>query len=67
MMSKQDIGRHTGGREVLIAAGFTLGAIDDVPSFICKEPNIEKDLDGWSAWFDVLKGTLEVIEKQMLH
>jgi hypothetical protein len=60
-----DIGRHEGGREVLIAAGFTLGAIDDVPSFICKEPNIEKDLDGWSAWFDILKATLEAIEEQM--
>ena len=63
---KQDIGRYAGGREVLIAAGFTVGAIDDVPSFICKEPNIEKDLDGWSAWFDVLKATLDAIEEQML-
>lgn len=51
---------------MLIAAGFTLGAIDDVPSFICREPNIENDLDGWSAWFDLLKATLEAIEEQML-
>jgi hypothetical protein len=61
-----DIGRHTGGREVLIASGFSLGAIDEVPSFISKEPNIEKDMDGWSAWFDLLKATLVITEEQLM-
>jgi hypothetical protein len=60
----QDIGRHPGGKEVLIAAGFTLGAIDDVPSFISVEPSIETDMDGWAAWFDLLKKTLEIVEEQ---
>lgn len=62
----QDIGRHVGGKEVLIAAGFRLGAIDEVPSFISTEPNIEKDMDGWSDWFNLLKKTLEIVEEEML-
>lgn len=62
----QDIGRHKGGREVLIAAGFRLGAIDGVSCFISTEPNIEKDMDGWSQWFDLLKATLECIEQEMI-
>jgi PUB domain len=61
-----DIGRHKGGKEVLIAAGFELGSIDDVPCFLSKEPNIEKDMDGWAAWFDLLKGALEAIEEQLI-
>jgi uncharacterized protein YdcH (DUF465 family) len=61
-----DIGRHVGGRETLIAAGFRLGSIDDVPSFISTEPDIAKDMDGWSAWFDLLKETLAVIEDALI-
>lgn len=60
-----DIGQYPGGREVLIAAGFVLGFVEEVPSFVCKEPNIEQDMDGWAAWFDLLKGTLELIEQMM--
>jgi hypothetical protein len=59
----QDIGRHQGGREILLAAGFELGAIDEVPCFISKEPNIENDMDGWSAWFDLLKATLKILQE----
>eukprot|EP00571_Detonula_confervacea_P009504 CAMPEP_0172314192 /NCGR_PEP_ID=MMETSP1058-20130122/21908_1 /TAXON_ID=83371 /ORGANISM="Detonula confervacea, Strain CCMP 353" /LENGTH=480 /DNA_ID=CAMNT_0013027995 /DNA_START=84 /DNA_END=1526 /DNA_ORIENTATION=+ len=62
----EDIGRHVGGREVLIAAGFKLDKLDGVPSFFSKEPHIESDMDGWSNWFDMLKKTLEVIEEEML-
>lgn len=61
-----DIGRFDGGREVLIAAGFVLGYVDEVPSFVCKEPNVEQDLDGWSAWFDGLKATVEILEEYLL-
>lgn len=61
-----DIGQYTGGRELLIAAGFELGFVEEIPSFVCKEPDVEKDLDGWSAWFDLLKGTLELIEQEMI-
>jgi hypothetical protein len=59
----QDVGRHEGGVEVLIAGGFVLGAIDDVPSYLSKEPDIEKEMDGWSAWFDLNKVTLELLEQ----
>lgn len=61
-----DIGRHPGGKEILIAAGFRLGAIDDVPSYISTEPDIEKDMDGWGAWFDLHKQTLAIIEEAMI-
>ena len=62
----QDIGRHVGGREVLIAAGFKLEKLDGVPSFFSKEPHIESDMDGWSDWFDTLKKTLAIFEEEML-
>lgn len=62
----EDIGRHPGGKEVLIAAGFCLETLDGVKCFFSREPNIETDMDGWSKWFDVLKKTLEVIEEEMI-
>lgn len=62
----EDIGRHIGGREVLIAAGFKLEKLDGVPSFFSKEPHIESDMDGWSNWFDGLKKTLEIVEEEMM-
>lgn len=61
-----DIGRHDGGKEVLIAAGFRLGAIDDIPCFVSIEPNIENDMDGWSDWFNLLKATLHILEQELL-
>jgi hypothetical protein len=61
----QDIGRHDGGAQILIAAGFKLGAIDEVPCYLCREPeDIERDMDGWSNWFDLLKATFQVLEKE---
>jgi hypothetical protein len=62
----KDIGCHPGGKELLIAAGFVLGAIDDVPCYISKEPNLEKDMDGWSEWFDLLKAALNIIEEELI-
>ncbi|KAL3792682.1 hypothetical protein HJC23_009410 [Cyclotella cryptica] len=62
----EDIGRHVGGKEILIAAGFRLEKLDGVPCFFSKEPHIESDMDGWSKWFDGLKKTLEVIEEEMI-
>lgn len=62
---QSDIGKHKGGVELLIAAGFILGAIDDIPCYLSIEPNIEQDMDGWSAWFDLLKGTLQVLEEEL--
>jgi len=60
-----DIGRHDGGKEILIAAGFELGAIDDVPCYLSVEPNIEQDMDGWSDWFELHKAALAIIEEQL--
>lgn len=62
----QDIGRHVGGREVLIAAGFRLENVEGVPCLYSKEPDVENDMDGWSDWFDNLKKTLDVIEEQIM-
>jgi len=62
----EDIGRHVGGKEVLIAAGFRLDKLDGVPCFFSKEPHIESDMDGWSEWFDGLKQTLAIIEEEMM-
>ena len=63
-----DIGRHTGGKEVLIAAGFRLETLDGVKCFFSREPNLENDMDmtGWSNWFDGLKKSLAVIEEEMI-
>ena len=64
----QDIGQYSGGIELLICAGFTIGMVDNtIPSYICKEPNVETDLDGWSNWYDLLKGTLQLIEQEMIQ
>ena len=41
-----DIGRRDGGKDILFAAGFCLGATDNIPWFITTEPNVENDLDG---------------------
>ena len=62
----EDIGRHVGGKEVLIAAGFRLETLDGIKCFFSREPNIEHDMNGWSDWFDGLKKTLEVIEEEMI-
>ena len=51
----EDIGRHEGGGEVLIAAGFRLENLDGNPCFFSKEPHIESDMDGRSERFDGLK------------
>lgn len=62
----EDIGRHVGGQEVLIAAGFRLEKLDGVPCFFSKEPHIESDMDGWSDWFDGMKKYLEIVEDEMI-
>ena len=59
----QDIGRHRGGREIFIAAGFKLVKIDDIPCFYSKEPNLETDMDAWSDWFDGIKSNLAVVKE----
>eukprot|EP00553_Chaetoceros_curvisetus_P011074 CAMPEP_0204638256 /NCGR_PEP_ID=MMETSP0717-20131115/38995_1 /ASSEMBLY_ACC=CAM_ASM_000666 /TAXON_ID=230516 /ORGANISM="Chaetoceros curvisetus" /LENGTH=327 /DNA_ID=CAMNT_0051657971 /DNA_START=79 /DNA_END=1062 /DNA_ORIENTATION=+ len=62
----EDIGRHEGGKEVLIAAGFTYVEIDGIKCFFSKEPDLASDMDGWSEWFDLIKGTVTAIEEEMM-
>ena len=62
----QDIGRHPGGKEVFIAAGFKLETQLEKKIFFSKEPDLERDMDGWSEWFDGLKMTLQIIEEEMI-
>lgn len=64
-----DIGRHEGGIELLIAANFKIVRMEANENdifFYSREPNIETDMDGWSNWYDGLKKTLELIEEDML-
>lgn len=63
----EDIGRHTGGKEVLVAAGFKIDTIDEVSCFFSKEPDIEHDMDGWSNWYNLLKETLQILEEAIIH
>jgi PUB domain. len=62
----EDIGRHDGGKEVLIAAGFVFAEVDGVDCFFSKEPDLEHDMDAWSQWFDVIRGTVSAIEEEMI-
>lgn len=59
----QDIGRHKGGREIFIAAGFKLMTLDEIPCFYSKEPNLETDMDAWSDWFGSIKNNLAVVKE----
>jgi len=63
----EDIGRHEGGEGVLIAAGFRYGEVDGVKCLLSKEPDLERDMDGWSDWFDLMKKTVELIEEEMIR
>lgn len=62
----KDIGRHRGGNEVLVAAGFKFADVDGAKCFFSKEPDLETDMDGWSSWFDLIKGTVSVLEEEMM-
>jgi hypothetical protein len=55
-----------GGKELLIAAGFTFTEIDGVKCFFSKEPDLESNMDGWSEWFNLVKNTMNVIEEEMM-
>jgi len=62
-----DIGQYTGGAELLIAAGFRCQVVGEeaVPSYVMSEPNMEKDMDAWAAWFDSLQATVTAIEERL--
>ena len=60
-----DIGRHEGGKELLIAAGFTFQEIDEKKCFFSAEPDLATDMDGWSSWFDLMKGTFQLLDETL--
>lgn len=86
-----DVGRHVGGVELLIAAGFRFKSVygdgdgdgggnsgdsgdddgnninndDGVQCLILHEPNLEHDMDGWYAWFNLVEKTLALIEAEI--
>jgi hypothetical protein len=62
----EDIGRHNGGKEMLIAAGFKFVEIDGIKCFFSKEPDLASDMDGWSDWFNLIKETVAIIEEEMI-
>ena len=62
-----DIGQYDGGKEFLIAAGFVTSVVDDVPSFVSKEPDLETELDKWSQWYDGLKETAGILEEALIQ
>ena len=88
-----DVGRHVGGVQLLIAAGFRFKSVygdgdgdgdgggnsgdsggddgnnnnndDGVQCLILHEPNLEHDMDGWYAWFNLVEKTLALIEAEI--
>jgi len=62
----EDIGKHDGGEGVLIAAGFRYGVVDEIKCLVSREPDLESDMDGWSEWFGIMKGTVEILEEEMI-
>merc|ERR1712232_878642 len=45
----EDIGRHCGGRELLVAAGFTFQEVDGKKCLFSAEPDLMTNMDGWSS------------------
>jgi PUB domain len=62
---QKDIGRHAGGEEILIAAGFRLQTLEGKPCFVSTEPNLETDMDHWMEWFGLFKATLELLQQEL--
>jgi len=58
----EEIGQHEGGKEALVAAGWSLQKLDGEKFLVLVEPNLETDLDGWSTWFDRIKEVREILE-----
>ena len=61
----EDIGRHPGGKEILVAGGFTFKEIDGVKCFFSSEPDLATDMDGWSEWFDLMKATAQQLSEEL--
>ena len=44
---KEDVSRHQGGTELLIASRFRLTDVDGVAFTYYKQTNVKNDMDGW--------------------
>ena len=62
---EEDIGRHKGGKELLIAGGFTFKEMDGIKCFFSAEPDLATDMDAWSAWYQLIKDTLNILDEEM--
>ena len=60
-----DIGRWAGGKEALVAGGWTGTSVDGEKCMVLVEPDLERDFDGWSKWFNYLKECVAVIEEEV--
>lgn len=60
----EDIGRHCGGKELLVAAGFSLQHIDGKKCLFSAEPDLMTDMDSWSSWFDLIKATFQHLDDE---
>ena len=61
----EDIGRHPGGGEFLVAAGFTFQEIDGKKCFFSAEPDLMTNMDGWSSWFNLIKATFQHLNDEI--
>lgn len=60
-----NIGKNRGGKELLIAAGFQLISLDGVKCLFNPEPDLATDMDAWSSWFDLVKGTYQILDEEL--
>jgi hypothetical protein len=60
----EDIGRHCGGKELLVAAGFKFQQIDGKKCLFSAEPDLMTDMDEWSSWFDLIKATFQHLDDE---
>ena len=55
-------------RHALYAAGFAPRVVDAddaakaTVAYVLREPDLERDLDAWTAWYDALKASLAALE-----
>ena len=62
---EEDIGRHKGGKELLIAGGFTFKEMDGMKCFFSAEPDLATDMDAWSTWYQLIKDTINILDEEM--
>eukprot|EP01084_Bolivina_argentea_P108787 194434_1 len=59
---KDDCGQFDGAEQVLLSTGFQLDIQDEETVIVMREPNAERDMDGWSTWFENLNSCIKCLE-----